>query len=140
MPTVDVNVPRFNQAIIAVVAGTAFVLNIPLLIGVLFVVVALSRFAGPKGAVLTQIYLRVVRPRLSQERPIEVEDARPPAFSQLLGAAFLGGATVAFILGYSTIGWALSLLVAALAALAATARICVGCIIFNRFAPGAEPV
>lgn len=43
---------------------------------------------------------------------------------------FLGGATLAFLAGASALGWALALIVVALAALAATTGICVGCEIY----------
>ena len=45
----------------------------------------------------------------------------------MLGVGFLGAATVAFALGAATVGWALTLLVAALALLAATTGLCLGC-------------
>jgi thiol-disulfide isomerase/thioredoxin len=40
---------------------------------------------------------------------------------------FLGASTIAFSFGASTLGWTLALIVAALAAAAATTGICVGC-------------
>jgi hypothetical protein len=40
---------------------------------------------------------------------------------------FLTAATIAFVLGATTVGWTLSLIVAGLAALAAVTGICVGC-------------
>ena len=40
---------------------------------------------------------------------------------------FLGGGTIAFAAGASTLGWALALVVAVLAGLSATTGICVGC-------------
>ena len=40
---------------------------------------------------------------------------------------FLAAATVAFLAGASVLGWVLTLIVAALAALAAVTGLCVGC-------------
>jgi hypothetical protein len=45
----------------------------------------------------------------------------------MVGVAVLGSASVAHVLGLSTIGWALGLLVAALALLAAATGFCTGC-------------
>jgi hypothetical protein len=45
----------------------------------------------------------------------------------MVGVAFLGAATLAHAVGLTTVGWALGLMVAALALLAATTGLCVGC-------------
>lgn len=129
---IDVNVPRFSQGAVAVLTGLAFVLQLPWLVGVTFVALALSRILGPRGAIFAQAYIRLLRPRLHPEGPIEFEDPRPPAFAQLLGAAVLGAATVALYGGAPVVGWALTLVVTALAALAAATRICVGCLLYER--------
>lgn len=131
-PVVDVNVPRFNQAIVAVATGLAFILNTPWLVVVVFVVLALSALGGPRAAPLTQLYVRVVRPLIQPEGPADLEPAAPPRFAQTLGAVVLGLAVIAFVVGWNPLGWTLTLIVTALAALAAATRICVGCIIHER--------
>jgi hypothetical protein len=60
------------------------------------------------------------------------EPAAPPRFSQLIGAGFLGAASLAFAAGAPALGWGLTLIVTALAALAATTRICVGCMVYRK--------
>ena len=133
MPTVDINVPRINQAVTALLCVLGFVTSIPALVGVAFAILVVSRFGGPKLAPITQLYVKLIRPRLQPQGPTEFEDSRPPAFSQLLGTMFLGVALVALFAGWTILGWGLTLLVAGLAALAATSRICVGCILYERF-------
>lgn len=133
MTTVDINIPRVNQAVTALLCVLGFVTSTPALVAVAFAILVLSRFGGPKLAPVTQLYVRLIRPRLQPDGPAEFEDSRPPAFSQLLGTIFLGGALVALSAGATSVGWALTLLVAGLAALAATSRICVGCILYERF-------
>lgn len=128
--SVDVNVPRFNQACVAVLTGLAFILQWWPIVAFVAVVLALTRFAGPRYGLFTQIYLRFVKPRL--DGPVETEPSGPPRFAQLLGVVFLGAATLAFLLGASLVGWVLTLMVTALAALAATTKICVGCVIYER--------
>lgn len=130
MSTVDVNVPRFNQAIIALLTGLAFVIDQPWLVLVAFVVLAVSWAGGPRLAPLTRLYVGLIRPRLTG--PVVTEPAAPPRFSQLIGAGFLGVASLAFAVGAPALGWGLTLIVTALAALAATTRICVGCIVYRK--------
>jgi hypothetical protein len=127
---VDANVPRFNQAMVAVLVGLAFVLQWWPLVAVVTGILALTRFAGPHWGLFTQLYLRVIRPRLNGST--ETEPAAPPRFAQLLGTVFLGAATGTFLLGWIAVGWVIALAVFVLAALAATTRICVGCIIYER--------
>ena len=131
-PQVDVDVPRFNQGLVALLSGLAFLLDQPWIVAVVAVILGLSWLDGARLGLFTRLYVGMVRPRVRPEGPVELEDARPPRFAQLLGTIFLGTATVAFALGASTLGWALTLLVTALAALAASTRICVGCLVYER--------
>ena len=127
---VDVNIPRFNQAVVAVLTGLGFLLQVWPLVAVTFVIISLTRFAGPRYGLSTQVYLRLIRPRLADHT--ETEWAAPPRFSQLLAVVFLGIATALFLVGAAIAGWAVTLLVFVLATLASTARICVGCILYRR--------
>lgn len=129
-PMVDVNVPRFNQALVALLTAVAFLTDAPALVVAVFVVLALSSAGGPSLAPFTRLYVALIRPRV--KKPIEFEPAAPPRFAQTLGAVSLGGATVAFATGFPALGWSLTLIVTALAALAAATRICVGCIVYER--------
>lgn len=133
MPTVDVNVPRVNQAVTTLLTAIAFITSSPGWVAAAFVILVLSRVGGPRLAPITQLYVRFIRPRLQPGGPSEFEDARPPAFAQLLGTIFLGLALVGLHGGIPVVGWTLTLLVTALAGLATTTRICVGCIMYERF-------
>lgn len=129
---VDVNVPRFNQALVALLTGVGFLLDQPLLVALTFAVLAISVTGGPTVAPATRLYTGLIRPRLQPNGPTEFEPAAPPRFAQMLGTGFLGAATVALYAGLPTLGWTLTLVVTSLATLAATARICVGCLIYER--------
>lgn len=129
---VDVAVPRFNQAVVAVLTGAAFLADLPWLVGATALVLGVSWAWGPRFAPLTRLYVDVIRPRLRPDGPTAFEDARPPRFSQLVGTLFLGAATVAFILDAPVVGWSLALVVTALSTLAATTAICVGCIFYEK--------
>lgn len=73
-------------------------------------------------------YFEIVQPRLG-EGPIE--DSRPPRFANILGAGFLGAATVLHLLGLHTAGWSLIGLVAVLATLAVVTGFCMGCAMYR---------
>ncbi len=129
---VDVNVPRFSQAMTALLTAVAFLVDLPMLVGVVFVILAVAWAGGPRSSLWAQVYVRWLRPRLDPDGPSETEDAAPPRFASLLGTVFLGAAAAAFLAGLPVLGWALTLVVTALAALAAVTRICVGCIFYQR--------
>ncbi len=131
-PTVDVNIPRFNQALVAILTAIAFVAAEPWLVVVTFAVLAISWLGGSATSLFSQLYVRLVRPRLDAGGPSEVEPAAPPRFAQLIGTIVLGAAVVAFAMDLTALGWALTLIVTALAGLAAATRICVGCILYER--------
>ncbi len=133
MQTVDVNVPRVNQAVISLLTAIAFVRSSPELVAVAFAILVLSRVGGPRLAPITQLYVRFIRPRFQPAGPSDFEDACSPAFAQLIGTIVLGLALAGLYGGVPIVGWALTLLVTALAGLAATTRICVGCIMYERF-------
>ena len=121
---IDARAPRTNQAVIGTLALLAFLLDAEWLVGVLALQLILGITLGRRFCLPCVLYFEVIQPRLG-EGPIE--DARPPRFANMVGAAFLAAATVAFGLGAPTLGWALALLVAALALLAAMSGVCVGC-------------
>lgn len=127
---VDVNLPRFNQACVAVLTGAAFVLQSWPIVAFVALALAMTRFLGPRFGLFTQIYLRFVKPRM--DGSVETEPFGPHRFAQLLGVVFLGVATGAFLLGAFTIGWVVTVAVTALAALSAMTRVCVGCLIYER--------
>lgn len=131
-PTIDVNIPRFSQALVATLTGVAFVTQQAWLVAATFVVLALSWLGGRPTSLFTQIYVRLVRPRVDPNGPSEVEPAAPPRFAQLIGTVFLGAAWLSLALGLDAVGWGLALVVTALAALAAATRICVGCLVYER--------
>jgi hypothetical protein len=116
---------------VAILTGIAFLAQLATLVAVVAIVLSATYLVGRRFGVFTQIYVRWVRPAVDPT-PDEFEDARPPRFAQLIGSIFLLAATAAFVLSWSAAGWVLTLIVAVLAALAATTRICVGCIIYEK--------
>lgn len=126
---IDVNIPRVNQGAVALLTGLGFLLQSPWLVVAASALLLLTRLAGPRLAPVTQLYLRLIRPRLAS--PPATEPAAPPRFSQLLGILFTAGSAVALLAGMERVGWTIALLVFALATLASLGRICVGCILYR---------
>lgn len=125
---IDPRGPRTNQGVLAVALLVGFLLDVPALIPVFAVVLFLGAAFGPRYGPVLRFYAEVVKPRLGP--PAELEDPRPPRFAATIGTVFLGAGTVALVLGATAVAWALALVVAALAGLAAVTGICVGCEVY----------
>ena len=121
---IDARGPRTNQAVIGALALLAFVLELEWLPAVLATQLAIGLTLGRRFCLPCLLYFEVIQPRFG-EGPIE--DSRPPRFANMVGVAFLGGATIAFLAGLPALGWTLTLIVAALALLAASTGLCMGC-------------
>lgn len=124
-PPIDPRGPRTNQAVLAVGLAAGFLAGWWPIAPLFALVLAPGALLGPRYGPVLRLYAALVRPRLGP--PTELEDPRPPRFAALLGTLFLAGATVAFLAGASLVGWALTLAVAVLAALAAATGLCIGC-------------
>jgi hypothetical protein len=83
---------------------------------------------GRRFCVTCLAYFLLLQPIIG-EGP--VEDSRPPRLANMIGAAFLIGASLAWWLGSAAVGTALGLIVAALALLAASTGFCTGCEIYR---------
>jgi hypothetical protein len=125
---IDARGPRTNQAVIGALALLAFLLDLEWLPAVLAAQLAIGLTLGRRFCLPCLLYFEVIQPRFG-EGPIE--DSRPPRFANMVGVAFLGGAMVAFLAGVPALGWTLTLIVAALALLAAVTGVCTGCEVYK---------
>jgi Domain of unknown function (DUF4395) len=121
---IDERAPRTNQAVIGLLALLAFLLDLEWLPALLAAQLAIGLLFGRRFCLPCLLDFELVQPRLGEGR---IEDARPPRFANMVGAGFLAGATLAFTLGAPAVGWTLTLIVAALALLAAVTGLCTGC-------------
>ncbi|MFN2606646.1 MAG: DUF4395 domain-containing protein [Acidimicrobiales bacterium] len=127
-PPIDPRGPRVNQAAVAVLLLAGFVADWRPVVALVALVLLAGAAFGPRYGPFLRLYADVVKPRLGP--PTELEDPRPPRFAASVGVAVLALSGVAFLAGWPALGWALALLVAALAGLAATTGLCVGCEIY----------
>lgn len=133
MPTpIDPRAPRFNQAVLTVGLLAGFLLDLPAVAPLFALVLFLGAAFGPRFGPFLRIYAQFVKPHL--DPPAFLEDPRPPRFAATIGVAFLSTSTLVFLAGLPGLAWGLALVVAALAGLAATTGICVGCEMWLFFA------
>jgi hypothetical protein len=128
LDVIDRRAPRANQLAIGVLALVAFVTGWWPILGLLALQLVVGLTLGRRWCLACVAYFELVQPRFG-EGPLE--DSRSPRFANVMGAVVLSTATVAIAAGYSTLGWALGLLVAALALLAAVTGFCTGCEIYR---------
>jgi hypothetical protein len=121
---IDSRAPRFNQAVIGTLALVAVLTGAWWLLGLLGLQLGIGLTLGRRYCLPCLAYFELVQPRFG-EGPLE--DARPPRVANMVGLAVLTGATLAYVLGATTLGVALGGLVAALALLAAATGFCTGC-------------
>lgn len=125
---IDPRGPRFNQAVLTVALLVGFLLDARAVVPVFAAVLFLGAAFGPRYGPFLRLYAEVIKPRLAP--PQDLEDPRPPRFAAAVGVVFLAAATTAFAAGAPGVAWALALVVAALAGLAAVTGLCVGCEIY----------
>jgi hypothetical protein len=128
---VDSKVPRGKAAFHTLLPALAFLLSaasLPagrLLVGATGLAMAVSVVGGPRFSVFGKLFNKVIRPAL-RIGPGSPEDVAPHRFAEAIGAVCLLAA-FALLWVLETAGWAIVLLVVALAALNWLAGICVGC-------------
>jgi thiol-disulfide isomerase/thioredoxin len=128
LDVIDARAPRFNQAVIGLLALVSFATGWWPLLALLAAQLAVGLTLGRRWCLPCLAYFELVQPRVG-EGPIE--DSRPPRFANAVGVVVLGAASVAHTGGFSMLGWALGLLVAALALTAAATGLCAGCEVYR---------
>jgi hypothetical protein len=129
---IDATAYKVNQGLIVGFVLLGFVLGGPIGAAlVAFVAVSLAIGAAVPGTGPFQLlYRRVLRPAgLFNPRP-QPGEAAPHRFAQALGAGVLTAAFLALVAGAEALGWALALLVVALALVNLLFGFCAGCFAF----------
>lgn len=128
---IDARAPRFNQLVVATGSLVAVLTGFWPLLGLLGTQLAVSVLFGRKYCLPCVFYFEVIQPRFGEG---ELEDSRAPRFANIIGAVFLLSAAVASAAGFVTLGSVLGGTVAALAGLAVSTGLCVGCEVYKLLA------
>ena len=131
-PKFDANVLRFNQIVIVGGITIALLIQQPPIVIIIGVVLFLGSL-DPRLAAFKRLYSSLIRPALRLAVNVSEDDPRPHNFAQGLGGVFLLLATLAFIGGWSLVGWSLALVVAALALLNLITNFCLGCFLYYQY-------
>lgn len=125
---IDARAPRFNQAVVGLVALIGALFGWPLLWALMGAQLLIGLTLGRRFCLTCLAYFELIQPRFGEG---ELEDSRPPRLANAMGFAFLTAAALAWWLGSPAAGTALGALVAFLALLAATSGFCAGCEIYR---------
>jgi hypothetical protein len=125
---IDRRAPRFNQAVVGIVALGGAVFGWPLAWALMAAQLALGLTLGRRFCLACVAYFTLVQPRMGEG---ELEDSRPPRLANMIGTAVLTAAAASWWAGSHPAGTALGGLVAALALLASTTGICAGCELYR---------
>jgi hypothetical protein len=130
--TVDASALKVNQTLIVGLVLLGFLIGRTF--GAYFLAfVAASLASGviwPGRGWFQLLYARVLRPTGLVKPRVEPGEVAPHRFAQTLGAAFLTASILFLAAGATMVGWALALLVAALALINLVFGFCAGCFAF----------
>jgi molybdopterin converting factor small subunit len=124
---VDHTALQVNQGTIITLLVAAFIVDFPVLVPIVAMIMILGTFFSKTGFVWFYRGLkkaRIVKPKVLKDHP------QPHRFAQGFGGLVLIGASLAFLVELSTVGWILAGLVISLAALNLFAGFCVGCALY----------
>jgi uncharacterized protein DUF4395 len=124
LDVIDSRAPRFNQATIGIVSVLAVATGWWWLLALAAGQLVVGLTLGRRFCLACVAYFELVQPRLGEG---SLEDARPPRFANLVGAAFLGAASISYAAGFELLGALFGGIVATLALLAAVTGFCTGC-------------
>jgi hypothetical protein len=124
-PQVDPRGLRFAAAVTTVVLALTLVLNSFWPLAVQAVVFAIAVTFGVQASPYSQIFKRLVRPRLGP--PKELEDPAPPRFAQLVGLVFAALGLVGYLSGAEVLGVVATGFALVAAFVNAAVGLCLGC-------------
>jgi hypothetical protein len=125
---IDERAPRFNQAVVGTVALLGATFGWPLAWAIMGGQLLVGLTLGRRFCIPCLAYYELIQPRFGEG---ELEDSRPPRLANAIGTVFLVAAALAWWLGAPTVGTALGSIVAALALLAASTGLCMGCELYR---------
>ncbi|MCA9929626.1 MAG: DUF4395 domain-containing protein [Anaerolineales bacterium] len=126
---VDQSALRTNQAFIIALLVMAFVTNSVWLVAFVGAVMLMGT-AVPQLALFKRIYQHILHPIGLVKPDVIIDNPEPHRFAQGFGGVVVALAILAFVTGLPALGWALTWLVVALAALNLFLGFCAGCFIY----------
>ncbi len=120
---------KTNQAFIIGFLLVAFIANLWWLVTFVAAVMLVGTFL-PNVALFKAVYLYALKPLHIVRPDPRPDNPEPHLFAQGVGGTFLAAATISFVLNAALVGWVLTWIVIALAALNLFAGICVGCLMY----------
>jgi hypothetical protein len=128
MNKVDHAALRVNQAFIIGLLIAAFVANAAWLVALVMAVMAYGTARQQPG--FRFFYTGLLKPRGWVKPDVISDNPEPHVFAQGFGAVVLLGAVALLFSGWTALGWVLTWLVIALAALNLFAGFCAGCAVY----------
>lgn len=125
---VDHTAIRTNQATIIILLVLGYIFNVPLIVLAVSLFMLVGTVLGRPGFAF--LYTGILRPPGWVKPDCIPDHPEPHRFAQGFGATVLLAAFVALSTGLVGLGWALSWLVVALAALNLFAGFCAGCAVY----------
>lgn len=129
---VDHSALRTNQAFIIGLLLAAFVLDARWVVAFVSAVMLIGTFF-PRVALFKAAYWYILKPLKIARPDVRRDNPEPHLFAQGVGGTFLLVAALAFLANIPIVGWALTWIVVALAALNLFAGVCVGCMMYYWF-------
>lgn len=130
---VDRTALKVNQAAIITLLLIAFIGNLAWLVALVAAVMVVGTI-NPQLALFQRLYHAVLKPAGWLKPDLHAEEAAPHRFAQGLGGGVLVVATLALFAGLGLLGWALTLVVIALAAINLCFGFCAGCFVYFQLA------
>lgn len=128
LSAVDHSALRTNQAFIIGLSLVAFILDLPWLVAVVALVMAVGTALKVPGFGI--LYQRIFKPLKLIKPQILEDNPEPHRFAQGFGAGVLALSVIAFLTGMAIVGWGLVWLVIVLAALNLFVGFCAGCTLY----------
>lgn len=130
VPRVDTHLIKFSQSWVVLLTALGYLLGQPIIVLIAALALAISALA-PEASPFRLLYRSVALPLGLLHPRIVEDDPAPHRFAQSVGAAFLiASSAVLFFTQAAPVGWALDLIVFALAGINLTVGFCAGCFVY----------
>ena len=122
---IDHNAIRTSQVMVIILNILAFTLNLPWLVVLTTIILALGVVAGIPAFAF--VYRFALKPLGILKPDVRLDNHEPHRFAAFLGTVLMTASSIALYTGVSALGWALNWMMTALSALNAFVGFCVGC-------------